>query len=85
MRNRAVEHNVAAFSELSFAVCWQGRLVLQITASFKSGSLSTGCVGIQLGPRKLAVIQSREVAVKRGFLNYYSEWRCSREQGECPL
>ena len=32
MRNRAVEHNVAAFSELSFAVRWQGRLVLQITA-----------------------------------------------------
>ena len=27
-----VEHNVAAFSELSFAVCWQGRLVLWITA-----------------------------------------------------
>ena len=26
MRNRAVEHNVAAFSELSFAVRWQGRL-----------------------------------------------------------
>ena len=32
MRNRAVDHNVAAFSELSFAVPWQGRLVLQITA-----------------------------------------------------
>ena len=32
MRNRAVDHNVAAFSELSFAVRWQGRLVLQITA-----------------------------------------------------
>ena len=28
MRNRAVEHNMAAFSELSFAVCWLGRLVL---------------------------------------------------------
>jgi len=26
MRNQAVEHNVAAFSELSFAVRWQGRL-----------------------------------------------------------
>ena len=26
MRNRAVEHNVAAFSELSLAVHWQGRL-----------------------------------------------------------
>ena len=26
MRNRAVEHNVAAFSELSFAVRWQGML-----------------------------------------------------------
>ena len=26
MRNRIVEHNVSAFSELSFGVCWQGRL-----------------------------------------------------------
>ena len=26
LRNRAVEHNVAAFSELSFVVRWQGRL-----------------------------------------------------------
>ena len=26
MRNRAVEHNVAAFSEHYFAVHWQGRL-----------------------------------------------------------
>ena len=26
LRNRAVEHNVAMFSELSFAICWQGRL-----------------------------------------------------------
>ena len=26
MRDRAVEHNVAAFSELSFAVRWQGML-----------------------------------------------------------
>ena len=25
-RNPAVEHNMAVFSELSFAVCWQGRL-----------------------------------------------------------
>ena len=32
MPNRAVEHNVAAFSELPFAVHWQGRLALQITA-----------------------------------------------------
>ena len=31
MRNRAVEHNVAAFSELSFAVRWQGRLILCVT------------------------------------------------------
>ena len=30
MCNRAVEHNVAAFSELSFAIRWQGRLALQI-------------------------------------------------------
>ena len=74
MHNRAVEHNVAGYSELSFAVRWQGRLVLRITALFKSGSLSTGCVCVQLGPRKLAVIQSREVAVKKGFLKYYSEW-----------
>ena len=34
----------------------------------KLGSLSI--VWIQLGPRKLAVIQSREVATKQGFLNY---------------
>ena len=26
MRNRAVEHNVVAFSELYFAVRWQGRI-----------------------------------------------------------
>ena len=26
MHDRAVEHNVAAFSELSFAVRWQGML-----------------------------------------------------------
>ena len=26
MRNPAVEYNVAAYSELSFAPCWQGRL-----------------------------------------------------------
>ena len=32
MRNWAVEHNMAVFSELSFAVHWQGRLVLQMTA-----------------------------------------------------
>ena len=105
MRNRAVDHNVAAFSELSFALCWQGRLVLRVTAlierqvinyssnggqsyrkgrqvSAKLGSLSIIC--IQLGPRKLSIIQSREVATKQGFLKYYSEWRCSRDQGECP-
>ena len=32
MCNRAVVRNVAAFSEISFAVRWQGRLVLRITA-----------------------------------------------------
>ena len=32
MRNRAVDHKVAVFSELSFAVRWQGRLVLRVTA-----------------------------------------------------
>ena len=32
MHNRAVEQNVAAFSELSFPVHWQGRLVLRVTA-----------------------------------------------------
>ena len=26
MRNQAVERNVAAFSELSFVICWQGML-----------------------------------------------------------
>ena len=31
---------------------------------------------VQLGPRKLSVIRSREVAAKRRFLNYYSELRC---------
>ena len=35
IRNQAVEHNMAAFSELSFAVRWQGRLVRVI------GQLST--------------------------------------------
>ena len=30
MRNRAVEDSVAAFSELSFAVCCQGMVVLQV-------------------------------------------------------
>ena len=23
------------------------------------------------------------MAAKQGFLKYYSEWRCSRAQGEC--
>ena len=32
MRNQAAEHNVAAFSELSFAVRRQERLVLRVTA-----------------------------------------------------
>ena len=31
MHNQAVEHNRAVFSELSFFVRWQGRLVLQVT------------------------------------------------------
>ena len=26
LRNQDVEHNVAAFFEISFALCWQGRL-----------------------------------------------------------
>ena len=51
--------------------------------STKLGSLSIVC--IQLGPRKLAVVRSREVAAKQGVLKYYSEWRCSRDQGEWPL
>ena len=29
--NWAIEHNVAIFSELSFTLCWQGRLVLRVT------------------------------------------------------
>ena len=40
MSNKAVEHNMAAFSELSFAVHWQGRLVLRITA-LSNGKLLT--------------------------------------------
>ena len=32
MHNQAVKHNVAAFSELSLTVRWQGRLVLRIAA-----------------------------------------------------
>ena len=32
MRNRAVEHNMAAFSEVSFALRWQGKLILRVTA-----------------------------------------------------
>ena len=35
--------------------------------------------------RMLSVIWSREVAMKQGFLKYSSEWRCSRDQGECLL
>ena len=26
MHNRAVEHNMATLSELSVAICWQGRV-----------------------------------------------------------
>ena len=32
----------------------------------------------------VTVIWSREVAAKQGFVKYYSEWRYSRDQGECP-
>ena len=33
MRNQAVEHNVAAFSELSLTVCWEGMLSKASTMS----------------------------------------------------
>ena len=29
-----------------------------------------------IGTPKAAIIRSREVAAKQGFLKYYSEWRC---------
>ena len=38
-------------------------------------------VCLQTGTRVVSIIQSREVAAKQGFLMYYSEWRCSRDQG----
>ena len=44
MSNKAVEHNVTAFSELSFAIHWQGRLVLQITALSNGKLLTTAAM-----------------------------------------
>ena len=32
--------------------------------------------GHRLGPRKVAVIRSRQVAVDQGFLKHCGEWRC---------
>ena len=41
MRNPAVEYNVAAFSELSFAVRWQGRLSRDSTTSNSTNLMLT--------------------------------------------
>ena len=37
---------------------------------------STSIDGHRLGPRKVAVIRSRQVAVDQGFLKHCGEWRC---------
>ena len=41
LRNPAVEYNVAAFSELSFAVRWQGRLSRDSTTSNSTNLMLT--------------------------------------------
>ena len=37
--------------------------------------------GHRLGPRKVAVIRSRPVAVDQGFLKHCGEWRCVLDPG----
>ena len=37
MHNQAVEHNVAMLSELSVAICWQGR----VTTSSQANQMSS--------------------------------------------
>ena len=39
MCNRAVEHNMAAFSELSLAVRWRGRLIEKASITSNSANL----------------------------------------------
>ena len=44
------------------------------------------CIGEYLsGPEIAAVIRSRGVAVKQGFLMYYSKGDAIGDQGKCPL
>ena len=44
------------------------------------------CIGEYLsGPEIAAVIRSRGVAAKQGFLMYYSKGDAIRDQGKCPL
>ena len=38
LRNQAIEHNVAAFSELSFALRWQGMLSRGYYMYYKSNA-----------------------------------------------
>ena len=48
-----------------------------------SGSLSIVCV--QLGPRKLSIIRSREVATIQRLLKYWSERKDSWDFQNCPV
>ena len=44
------------------------------------------CIGEHLsGPEIAAVIRSRGVAAKQGFLMYYSKGDAIGDQGKCPL
>ena len=68
MRNRAVEHNVAAFSELSLiAVRWQGRLVLRVTTLIYNGKLLTTAVMVDNLAKKVD-----KCPLNRGLLFAYS-------------
>ena len=44
LHDQAVEYNVAAFSELSLSVCWQGMLSRAYPARTKSVVLTTVCL-----------------------------------------
>ena len=49
------------------ATWWMGLAVVQ----------RLKCIdGHRLGPRKVAVIRSRQVVVDQGFLKHCGEWRC---------
>ena len=51
--------------------------------STKLGSLSI--VRVQLGLRKLSVIQSSGMSAVQGLLKYWSEWKNSWDFQNCPL